>query len=267
MESQFKDLEQAFLRLKMQFERREISRTEFIADMKKLRLKDEEGRFWMIGAQSGRWYYFDGKDWIQSEPPSLQEGKAICIYCGFENKLENDVCASCGGSLLDKEYFCPKCGSKLDGSFQDCPHCSTDKDRHRDRDKDKDKEERVPGESPRLEEEKTGNFVFRSLNPFSFLLFTGTGGFLLGIIFGAFAGTTDYFSTGNGLPPFLQEVHGNLIGGLIFAGLGGVSGFLFLGLIGFLEAIFINAISSFVGGIKITLSKTDEEEKISRKED
>jgi len=261
MESQFKDLEQAFLRLKMQFERGEISRTEFIADMKKLRFRDEDGRFWMIGAQSGRWYYFDGKDWIQSEPPSLQEGKAICIYCGFENKLENDVCVRCGGSLLDKEYFCPKCGSKLDGPFQDCPRCSREKD------KDKDKKEWAPGESPRLEEEKTANFVFRSLHPFSFFFFTGTAGFLLGIILGAFAGTTDYFSTGNGLPPFLQEVHGNLIGGLIFACLGGVFGFLFLGLTGFLLAIFINAISSFVGGIKITLSKTDEEEKISRKED
>jgi len=253
MESQFKDLEEAFHQLKNQFERRKISRSEFVAEMKKLRFKDEDGRFWMIGAQSGRWYYFDGKDWIQSEPPSLQEGKAICIYCGFENKLENEVCTRCGGSLLEKEYFCPKCGSKLEEPFQQCPQCSQEK------------EERTSRESLSLEEEKASNFIFRSLSPFSFLLFTGTAGFLIGIIFGAFAGTTDYFSMGTGLPSFFQDIQGKLVGGLIFAGLGGVFGFLFFGLMGFLEAIFINVLSSFVGGIKITLSKTGDEEKIRRK--
>ncbi len=75
MDIQFKGIEQAFNDLKKKFQAGEISRQEFVEEMKKLRLKDGQGRFWMIGAQSGKWYYFEGKDWIQSEPPSQAEKK------------------------------------------------------------------------------------------------------------------------------------------------------------------------------------------------
>ena len=53
MDTQFKDIEQAFNDLKKKFQAGEISRQEFVEEMKKLRLKDGQGRFWMIGAQSG----------------------------------------------------------------------------------------------------------------------------------------------------------------------------------------------------------------------
>ena len=84
----------------------------------------------MIGSRTGKWYYFDGTDWIQSDPPSIQEGKAICIYCGFENTLKSVLCARCGQNLAEKAYFCKKCGHEMlaidvavidDGIV--CPQC------------------------------------------------------------------------------------------------------------------------------------------------
>jgi len=250
MENQFKDLEEAFHRIKRKFQRQEITREVFIDQMKKLRFKDGEGRFWMIGAQSGKWYYFDGKEWVQSEPPSLKEGKAICVYCGFENKLEADVCARCGGNLEERENFCPKCGARLEDPFQACPRCTSEAEEWRTKKQD------------RLEEEKRANFVFRALSPVSFLLFLGTGGIFIGIVLGALIGTSNYFSgIANVMPSYFQEIQGKLIGGLVFAGLGGIFGFLIFGLFGFLEAIFFNLISSLVGGIKISLGKMSERRK------
>ena len=88
MDKSFSRVNDAFGTLKARFQAGEIARQEFIDEMKKLRIRDEEGRFWMIGAQTGKWYFFDGKEWIQSEPPSQAARAAICIYCGFENRID-----------------------------------------------------------------------------------------------------------------------------------------------------------------------------------
>ncbi len=124
MNDQFKEIEETFNELKKKFREKEISRGEFIDELKKLKLKDEKGRFWMIGSRTGKWYCFDGTDWVQSDPPSIQEGKAICIYCGFENTLKSVLCVRCGQNFTEKAYFCKKCGYELDEPNQDCPNCS-----------------------------------------------------------------------------------------------------------------------------------------------
>ena len=82
MDNRFKAIGEAFEALKVKFQSGTISRQQFIDEMKKLRVKDEEGRYWMIGAQTGKWYFFDGRDWVQTDPPSQREMKSICTaYC------------------------------------------------------------------------------------------------------------------------------------------------------------------------------------------
>ena len=254
MKEEFKDVELRFEELKKKFHEGKISRTEFIERLKKLRLKDEEGRFWMVGAKSGKWYYYDGNNWIQADPPSLQEGKAICIHCGFENSLEAEACIRCGQGLgqreseseTESEKYCPDCGYWLEDPQLGCPYCKEQTIQE--------KQEEV-AEKKIAEEERRGKYlVFRYLNPLSCLYFLGTAGIFVGLIIGAFAGTTDFFQTFiKIMPHYLKELQGTLIGGVMYAFSGGICGFVLFGLAGLLAALFFNFISSFVGGIKVRL--------------
>ncbi|NOR21469.1 MAG: hypothetical protein GQ476_02045, partial [Candidatus Aminicenantes bacterium] len=89
--------------------------------------------------------------------------------------------------------------------------------------------------------------------------FLGAAGLLLGIFIGAFIGATNYFyGIVKPLPIFIQENKGNLLGGIIYAGLGGVLGFIVFGFLGYCNALIVNVISSFVGGIKVDIERLRE---------
>jgi hypothetical protein len=68
MQDQFYLVEQEYFRLRGQFAVGRITEEEFDAALRRLAFQDEEGHFWMIGANSGRWYYSIGLDWYESEP-------------------------------------------------------------------------------------------------------------------------------------------------------------------------------------------------------
>lgn len=261
MENTFSGVLDAFNTLKSKFQAGEISRQEFIDEMKKLRIKDDQGRFWMIGAQTGKWYFFDGKDWIQSDPPSLQEKKSICVYCGFENKLEAEVCARCGGSVAEGPAICPKCGSQLQKPFLTCPRCGT-------------KEfpaavETKPAALPQpgvVTMEWKGAYVLRSFQPTSMFFFGGILGLLIGVIGGAFAGATGYFKSSlTFLPSSIADFQGKLLGGAVFGVLGGVIGFLVVGYLAFLTAVVVNFVLSLIGGIKFQVQPASTKRKKFKK--
>ncbi len=234
MEKRIKKVEKAFGIMKGKYRRGKISRQKFVDGLKKLRFMDDEGRFWMIGARSSQWYYFEGKDWIQSDPTSTIGTKGICRYCGFANSVEADTCVHCGGDFRKK--------GKLPS-------------RRKEKKEEKWKERHKWG----FEDKKRANFVLRSLNPFSFFLFLGAAGLLFGIFIGAFIGATNYFSGfAKLLPIFIQENKGNLLGGIIYAGLGGVLGFIVFGFLGYCNALIVNLVSSFVGGIKVDIERLRE---------
>jgi len=232
----FKDIENEFHELLFRLKQKDISEREFKDRLKRLRFEDSKGRCWTIGARSGKWYYFDGKKWIESRPPSIQDKKAICIYCGFENDLESEVCAGCGGNLVKEENF-----------KQKTDYVS------------KDKSKEIPsyvGADNAFEKEEKEKLtrILQSFSPVSVLLFFGIAGIFFGSILGVFTGATDYFlGIVKILPSFLQSINGNLIRGVFYGLLGGISGFLILGIFGFILAVFINVILSFFGGIKIRI--------------
>ena len=249
MDAKFKDVEAVFSRMKRRFHSGEISKREFIDSLKQLRIKDEEGRFWMIGPQSGKWYYFEGKDWVQSSPPSIGEKKAICIYCGYENDLESAVCVGCGGRVgegneAEKPGICPECGSEIDPETDTCPDCAA-KGMNLAKD---DKKPDAPREYPGV------TCTVRSVHPLSFLWFSGGMGIVAGVLFGLLAGATGFFpGLTESLPAFFKDMQGKLVGSVVFAGLGGVLGFLAAGLAGFLIALAANGVLSFIGGLKVRI--------------
>jgi hypothetical protein len=254
MDDKFKNVEAIFDRMKKKFRNGEISQRAFVDGLKQLRFKDEEGRFWMIGTQSGMWYFFDGKEWVQSSPPSLGERRAICIYCGFENDLVAEVCGGCGGRVSGT---CPECGSEIDPETGTCPACRADRPATADLPKEDDGSRASAGAGKIL--------AVRSVEPLSCLWLLGGIGLIAGILFGLAAGATAFFpGLADLLPAFLKDMQGKIVGGFVFGGLGGVVGFLGFGLAGFVLALVANLVLSFIGGLKIRVDdvvQTAEEKK------
>jgi LysM repeat protein len=64
----FQDLQRQYDELREQFDADEISEQEFKDKLEGLQLKDEQGRYWTIGALSSKWYRYDGRRWVQETP-------------------------------------------------------------------------------------------------------------------------------------------------------------------------------------------------------
>jgi hypothetical protein len=252
MSNPFQDVVATFAGLKEKFQAGEISRQQFIDEMKKLRLKDDQGRYWMIGAQTGKWYYFDDHDWIQAEPPSQKEKKAICVYCGFENKLESEVCARCGGNLVEgaePSDRCPQCGETLDKPLLTCPRCA----------------QKTEGTRSSVEFVRLGGaadsrgeiYILKSVHPWSAFLVVGVLGLLAGAVFGAVAGAAGSLASQMaGLPAILRDQQGKLMGALIDAILGGAAGFFLLGSCGAICSFLANLALKIAGGLKLRLARS-----------
>ncbi len=252
MNKSFGEVETSFLTLRRKFRSNEISRREFIDQLKKLRLRDSQGRFWMIGAQSGKWYFFDGREWVQSAPPEEEAPKVKCPSCGRESTAGAEICGRCGEPLKVKETACPRCGTPLENPFQKCPACSRGA-------------ENSPAAEEVLFKTAADNSVLRRLNPGSLFIFSGGTGLVLGIILGAVIGASGFLpEMAKSLPDFLSTLHGTLMGGIIYAVMGGLLGFVFLGVVGYLGGQLFNAISSILGGFRLTLDQTEESEEENR---
>src|SRR5512145_3332591 len=61
-------LEQRYHLLAADFQAGRIEAAAFMAALDQLQFQDEWGRTWMIGAQTGGWYYYDGQSWRQADP-------------------------------------------------------------------------------------------------------------------------------------------------------------------------------------------------------
>ncbi len=233
MEERFKKVESDFVQLRKDYQQEKISEREFKDRLKLLRLTDKNGRCWTIGAKTGKWYFYDGTDWVEANPPSLQQGKAICIYCGFENDIKSEVCDYCGGNLTKGEFQCDKCGCELVSPTQDCPECEA-LERAKEAVDREEAERTAQPEAPPSEEFTEGekllkaglpeekdsifqqfeepgrapfggtegaifpddggpNLLIRQVDPMSLLLFMGIFGTIVGIILGVFVGISNFF--------------------------------------------------------------------------
>jgi len=64
----YQELQRRYNELREQFDADKISEEQFKEELEGLQLKDEQGRYWTIGAQSGKWYRYDGRRWLQETP-------------------------------------------------------------------------------------------------------------------------------------------------------------------------------------------------------
>jgi hypothetical protein len=227
MTDQFREAETTFSLLREKFKDKRISQKEFVDSLKQLRIKDDDGRFWVIGAQSGKWYAYENGEWIEAKPPSQMERKAICIACGFENDLEAEFCARCG---IRHDETGPEMAEAPEKT------ALTERDRS-------------------IERSSGGEITVRSVGLISFMWFFGVLGLFAGILLGLLAGVTGLF-TGSvaRLPAFFVDHQGDLLGGLAFSIVGGVLGFGLGAAAGAAAAAIANGILSLVGGIRFRRS-------------
>ena len=65
----FQKVTEEFKILKEKFQSGLLSEAEFKSHLDALMQQDEQGKWWMIGYETGLWYYNDGTNWVIGEPP------------------------------------------------------------------------------------------------------------------------------------------------------------------------------------------------------
>jgi hypothetical protein len=68
MQENIGELEQRYQILFGDYQAGKIDEATFIAEVDRLQFRDDWGRYWMLGAQTGAWHYYDGHTWHQASP-------------------------------------------------------------------------------------------------------------------------------------------------------------------------------------------------------
>jgi hypothetical protein len=67
----FRKVEDEYSRLKEQLTSGRITQAQFESAVHNLMFQDSEGRYWMVGAESGKWYMYNGQTWMRALPPRM----------------------------------------------------------------------------------------------------------------------------------------------------------------------------------------------------
>jgi hypothetical protein len=73
IDPRFAQAEGAYAQLKGRFDAGQLTADQFKAQLDGLML-EHDGRHWMIGANTGRWYVYDGHTWQEAAPPRATDG-------------------------------------------------------------------------------------------------------------------------------------------------------------------------------------------------
>jgi hypothetical protein len=64
----FKQTQQTYVRLKDQLEQGRVTAEEFEARVNEMFVTDSAGDLWQIGVKTGKWYRYDGQNWVEDVP-------------------------------------------------------------------------------------------------------------------------------------------------------------------------------------------------------
>src|SRR5712692_586507 len=68
MDEKFRKAEEEYFILRGKFDTGRIGKNLFELALRDMAVQDTQGRWWMIGADSGNWYMHDGKSWVSADP-------------------------------------------------------------------------------------------------------------------------------------------------------------------------------------------------------
>ncbi len=66
----FDETQAGYRDLKAQFDAGALSEDDFKSRLQELMIQDDQGRWWVIGYETGQWYVHDGEQWVPAEPPA-----------------------------------------------------------------------------------------------------------------------------------------------------------------------------------------------------
>jgi len=232
----FREIEELYKDLKERQAAGEVSAEDAKSELKKMMLRDEENRFWMLGGKTGSWYVYDGSAWKPADPYGGQEaaGAAPASAAPAATTIELDVArpaarrqeAAAEGEKA--ETLCRFCHSRMDEHDAYCRFC---------------------GASPkagavRQERRPSGDEIqFRSVRLFPLMVFLGGLGLVAGVVLGATFGIFRIFGDLiYQFPVMIQEMRGKFLGGLFFGATGAIAGFIAFAVLGLLLGLLFNAL-------------------------
>jgi hypothetical protein len=252
-----KEVEDIYKDLKSKLDAGEISGEVMKSELKKIMIRDEDNRFWMIGSKTGGWYVYDGSVWTagnpydQKEPvtvaaaeakpqerleaktqerlePKAQERPEPRIGREDEKKGESEpviLCKFCQSRIQKHDVYCNFCGGQQKGNSKASAR-------------------KIP----------EGQLLVKAVSLVSLIFFFGGLGLVIGVIFGATFGIFKIF--GDWIfqfPMMLQEMQGKIQGGLFFGALGGIFGFLAFAVLAVISGLFFNLIAYVFGGLRFKI--------------
>ena len=141
----FQELESKYYELKGKHAAGKLSDKEFLTEVEKLSLQDEQGWWWTIEARTGQWYVFQEGEWVEAEPPrTAPPAEGVCPQCGTPVEEGAFFCGSCGHRLVAEptptpspppgprrpitiappaEGVCPQCGAPVEEGAYFCESC------------------------------------------------------------------------------------------------------------------------------------------------
>ena len=236
----FRDLERLYKDLKERHASGEVSAEDMKSELKKMMLRDEENRFWMLGGKTGGWYMYDGSAWNSADPYGHEATPLVLPAEAAAEEKPRPAAAVKEEAPGDKpETLCRFCHSRMDEHDAYCRFC---------------------GASPKAgttkpERRPVGDEIhIRSVRVVSLVIFLGGLGLVLGVVFGASFGI--FTMLGDLIyqfPVMLQEMRGKFLGGLFFGALGGIAGFAAFAVLGALLALLFNALTFVFCGLRFKI--------------
>jgi hypothetical protein len=237
----FREIEGLYKDLKERQAAGEISAEDMKSELKKLMIRDEENRYWMLGGKTGGWYVHDGTAWNPADPFKREETPVV-----LQTEMEvverprpapaRETAPPAGEKA---ETLCKFCHSRMDEHDAYCKFCGAS-------------QKASPQPPARRQAEEV--ILFKAVHILSLAIFIGGLGLVLGVIFGASFGI--FKILGDAIyqfPVMLQEMRGKIQGGIFFGAMGGIVGFIGFGLIAALLGMFLNALAFVFGGVRFKI--------------
>ncbi len=135
----FSQVAAEYQKLKAQYHAGALTEANFRARLQNMMTQDAQGRWWIIGYETGQWYFSENEQWVRAEPPvSPEKSKWLWIGVGFAGAVlviatvallvcrghfplpqtptvtfapssttSPIPCASCAGFVIGRGYGCP----------------------------------------------------------------------------------------------------------------------------------------------------------------